>query len=497
MSAAERTSEAHAQAAREIGLERAPKMWIDGISTGAMDGACFATFDATTGEELAQLPAASESDVDGAVRAARRAFEQTDWHRNSTLRARTLQSLARLAKRDRDHIALLDCLEVGAVRGIARRLGAQALVRNLEYFASWADKIYGEVVPVPSGRVLDYARREPYGVVAAITAWNTPALFVGSKLGPALAAGNTVVLKPSEFGSLSALHFAKLCAEAEIPPGVVNIVSGGAATGEALIRHPDVAKITFTGGTGTGRRIQAAAADNLVPVHLELGGKSPHVVLADADLDQAVGGVIAGGFGLSGQTCAAGSRLILQREIHDAFLEKLSDAVSMLSIGDPLDPKTFLGPLIHEQHLERVLGYVASGIAEGAELVVGGKRAEFAGPFMQATLFSGVESEMRIACEEIFGPVLSVMCVEDAEQAARVANETRYGLGAGIWTRDVKTALRFAESVRAGNVWVNQYGSLPHTVPFGGYGHSGQGREGGRQALEEYTQIKNVSIDLG
>ena len=429
--------------------------------------------------------------------AARQAHEAGTWRRDLGLRKRTLLELSRLAKRDRDRLALLDSLEVGLIQTISRRLGGQALVRNLEYFSTWVDKIFGDVVPVPSGRVLDFTRREPYGVVAAITAWNTPSLFLGSKLGPALAAGNSIVLKPSELGSLSALHLARLCAEAGVPEGVVNIVTGGGEVGDALVRHPGVDKITFTGGGRTAEKVQQAAARNLRPVHLELGGKSPHVVLADADLGRAVGGVIAGAFGLSGQACAAGSRLILEDGIHDAFVDMLVKAVAGLNVGDPLEPSSFLGPLISKSQQERVLAYVTDARAAGACCVHGGGRVERDGYFVEPTIFTDVTSEMTIGQEEIFGPLLSVFRVPDVEAATALANDTPYGLAAGIWTRDIGKAHRFAEDVRAGNVWVNQYGAIPHTVPFGGFGASGHGREGGREGILEYTEVKNVAIDIG
>ncbi len=480
---------------RELELPE-PRLLVGGELGPAEGDATFASLDPATATELARIPQASARDVDRAVGAARKAFDDTDWRHDLRLRKRVLLDLSRLAERDRERFALLDILDVGMVGAVARRFGARALVRNLEYFATWTDKIYGEVVPVPSGRVLDYTRREPYGVVAAVYAWNTPSLFLGSKVGPCLAAGNTIVLKPSELGSLSALHFARLCQEAGVPPGVVNVVTGGPEVGEALVGHPGVDKVTFTGGTEGGRRVQATAAARLTPVHLELGGKSPHVVLADADLDRALGAVIAGAFLLSGQACAAGTRLLLDRAVHDPFLERLVGAVKGLRVGDPLDPEVLLGPLISERQLDRVRGLVEAGRAEGAELLVGGEPIDGPGYFFAPTVFGRVGSPMRIAREEIFGPVLSVFAVDGLEDAIRVANDTPYGLAAGIWTRDLRAAHRFAEAVRAGTVWINQYGSISHTAPFGGMGRSGYGREGGHEALLEYTQVKNVSADL-
>lgn len=488
----------HTTLADEAGLQRRNRLLIGGDLVPA-GGGSFESVDPTTGRTLAAVPRASREDVDAAVGAARRAFDETSWARDLGVRRRSLKRLAELARKYGDEFALIDALDVGMTHGIARGIGARAMVRNLEYYGSWVDKIYGEVLPDVSGSGFAYTRRDPFGVVAAIYAWNSPTQFLGSKVGPALAAGNTIVLKPSELGSLGALRFAELCREAELPPGVVNVVTGAGDVGLQLVEHSDVDKISFTGGTATGKAIMKAASANLKKLHLELGGKSPNIVLADADLDKAATGAAMGCFALSGQACIAGSRLFVHESVHDALIERIVRFSRGLRLGDPMEKGVMLGPLVSHAQLERADNFVRAGVDEGATLVLDGRRPDgvpeggfFGGP----TIFTDVGAEMSIAREEIFAPVLSVFRFSDHDEVVEAANRTRFGLAAAVWTRDVAVAHGLADRLRAGTVWVNSYGTLPYTAPFGGFNESGVGREGGRDAIDEYTQVKTVSIAL-
>lgn len=439
--------------------------------------------------------------MDAAVDAARRAYPA--WRSFSpTKRRDLLLDLARLARDARSEIAHLESLDTGMPLMVSQRLAAAAMRRNLEYYAGWAERLYGDVIPVGED-AFDYTRREPYGVVGTIIPWNTPALFCGGKVGAALACGNSVVLKPSPWGSLTSLRFAELAQEAGIPPGVVNVVTGGSEAGRALVEHRGVDALSFTGSTATGRQVMQSAAARVKHVHLELGGKSPNIVFADADLDRAAFSAALGCFGLSGQACAAGTRLLVEDAVAADLTKAVEERSRDLAVGDPLDPSTLLGPLVAAPQLERVLGYIERGKQE-AKLVSGGDRLGVAeigerlasGYFVPPTIFADCRNDMTICREEIFGPVLSVLTFGSESEAIAIANDTEYGLAAGVWTRDLARAHRVAARLEAGTVWINSYGNLPNAAPFGGYKGSGFGRDGGREALSEYSQVKNVYVDL-
>ncbi|GIW42979.1 MAG: aldehyde dehydrogenase [Candidatus Binatia bacterium] len=490
----------HSTARASLSCIPQPRLFIAGAWAEPHGSKRMPVTDPATGERWGEIAEADDVDVDRAVKAARTAFE-SHWAKTSPAeRRRVLQRLAAVVDAHREELALLEMLDVGMVRAVAQNFGVKALARNLEYYASWCDKIYGTVVPVPGAEAaLDYWKREPYGVVAAITAWNTPLVFLGSKLGPALATGNTVVVKPSELGSASTLRFAELCLEAEVPPGIINVVTGGPATGRALVEHPGVDKISFTGGCSTGKTVAALAAQGLKKSTLELGGKSPQLVFADAPVDRAVAGTALGGLALSGQACAAGTRILVHASIFQEFSERLVAFVRGLPAGDPLAPATLLGPLISAEHRERVEGYVALAEHEGATFFLRSERPGgdlSSGFFLSPTIVTGVSPDSRLWKEEIFGPVLILRSFSEEEEAVMLANSTRYGLAAGIWTTNVGRAHRVAGQIQAGVVWINSYGNLPYTVPFGGFKESGWGREAGREALAEYTQIKNVFVSL-
>jgi acyl-CoA reductase-like NAD-dependent aldehyde dehydrogenase len=473
------------------------KLFIGNEFVDAADGATFPVENPAEASELAQVAEAKEADIDRAVQAARKAFESDDWHKLAARqRGRLLYRLADLVEENADELARIETLQNGKPYFESRRIDMPDVVEILRYYAGWADKLHGETIPV-AGPMMNYTRREPLGVVGAIVPWNFPLVLATWKLGPALAAGNTVVLKPAEETPLTALKLGELCVEAGFPAGVINVVSGdGPTAGASLVRHPGVDKIAFTGSTEVGREIMRTAADTLKAVSLELGGKSPNIVFADADLEAAVRGVSTGIFYGKGEVCAAGSRLFIQSSVHDQFIEAVVDRAKKMTPGDPFDKNTRLGAIVSERQLERVLGYVESGRSEGATLLAGGERIDRPGYFVGATVFDDVKPEMTIAREEIFGPVLAALTFDDPDEAIGLGNQTIYGLAAGVWTQDVKKAHRVAHGLQAGTVWVNTYNRYDPAAPFGGYKQSGFGRDLGMHALEQYTQVKSIWIDL-
>jgi aldehyde dehydrogenase (NAD+) len=477
------------------------QLFIDGQWVDAESGKTFNTPNPATGETLAEVAEADKADIDKAVAAARRAFEGK-WSKISARdRGRLLYKLSQLIEQHAAELAELETADNGKPIKESLYVDLPQVVENFEYFAGWATKIEGETIPVP-GRMFNYTLREPIGVCGQIIPWNFPLLMAAWKLAPALAAGNTVVLKPAEQTPVGAMELAKLIQEAGFPEGVVNIVPGyGETAGAALAAHPGIDKIAFTGSTEVGKLIAKAAADNLTKVSLELGGKAPNIVFADSDLEQAVAGAMMGIFYNQGQVCCAGSRLFVEESVKDTFLTKLSERAAKINVGDPMNKATQMGPQVSEEQLNRIKGYVDIARAEGATVVTGGESPRLdeafrQGYFFTPTIFSEVKNSMRVAQEEIFGPVVSVITFKDEDDLIKQANDTIYGLSAGIWTRDITRAHRFAKEIKAGVVWINTFNMFNAASPFGGYKQSGYGREMGRHALELYTQVKSVWVDL-
>jgi phenylacetaldehyde dehydrogenase len=486
-----------------IGSNRPRRMLIDGKWVEAASGKTFTTYDPATEEPLAEVAAGDKEDVERAVRAARRAFEAGPWRRMTpSERGRALWKLADLIEARTEEFAQLETLDNGKPLSVARVADIPLVVDHFRYYAGWATKVEGETIPVsiPGQRFLNYTLREPIGVVGQIIPWNFPLLMAAWKLGAALACGNTVVLKPAEQTPLSALRLGELLDEAGIPPGVVNIVTGfGETAGAAIAAHPDVDKVAFTGSTEIGHEVMRAAAGNLKRVSLELGGKSPNVVFADADLDAAAVGAASAIYFNHGQCCCAGSRLFIEKPAYDKLMPRLVDFSAKIKLGPGMDPATEMGPLVSSEQFERVNRYLAAGREEGAKIAVGGGRPKALnrGYFVAPTVFTDVKSEMKVVREEIFGPVVCAIPFEDPEEVAAAGNDTIYGLAAAVWTRDIAKAHRLAETLKAGTVWINCYNVFDAASPFGGYKQSGFGREMGKAALELYTQIKSVWVNLG
>ncbi len=473
--------------------------YIDGAFVPPAGGQYFDSSDPVTGEVWAEIARGQAEDVDAACEAAHRAFEAPEWRGlSASARGRLMRRLGDLILENADWLAAVEMKDNGK---LIAELGNQMryMANYYYYYGGLADKIEGATIPTDKPGVFNFTRYEPIGVVACIMPWNSPLPLTSLKLAPALAAGNTVVLKPSEFTSASLLEFVKLVELAGFPKGVVNVVTGfGHEMGNALVSHKLVERIAFTGGPEAGRIINEQAARSMKRVTMELGGKSPNIIFEDADLDQAVKGAVAGIFAASGQTCVAGSRLLLQRSIHDAFLDRLVDFLKGIRFGHPNDPETQIAPISTVPQMEKIEAYVRIAQEEGARLVRGGRRAEVPGYpnglFYEPTIFADVTNDMRIAQEEVFGPVLSVIPFEDEDDAVRIANDIDFGLAAGIWTRDLARGVRMTERVRAGTIWVNNYRSTSTTSPFGGFKMSGTGREGGIPGMMEYLELKSVWI---
>ena len=473
---------------------------IDGERRGAISGEWIDSYNPYEGRPWARIPRCMDDDVNAAVTAAKRAFHSPEWSgMTATERGKLLVRLAELVEGRAEQFGALETRDNGK---LVAEMTAQAryLAESYRYFGGLADKIEGRVLPLDKPSKFTFTRREPLGVVAAITAWNSPLLLLSWKLAPALAAGNTVVIKPSEHASVSTLEFMSLVEEAGFPAGVVNTVTGyGHEAGAALSAHPDVAKVAFTGGDATGARIYEAAAPTLKHVSLELGGKSPNIIFADANLDAAVMGAVSGIFAASGQTCIAGSRLLVERSAKEEVTERLVEVARSAALGDPSLMETQVGPVTTRQQRSHILNMIEAGRSEGAKCLMGGgepTRSDLAeGWFVEPTIFDGVDNSMTIARTEIFGPVLSIIPFDKDEEALSIANDTPYGLAAGVWTKDMSRAIKMSNALKAGTVWVNTYRATSFMAPFGGFKRSGIGRESGQEAIDAYLQTKTVWIE--
>jgi len=477
-------------------------MLIDGEWVSPSSGEWFETVDPYTGKPWALIPKGNAEDADRAVKAAHRAFTSGDWPKfSATQRGALLRRLGDLIAKSGQPLAETEVKDNGKL--IAEmRSQLNYVPQWYYYFGGLADKIEGAVIPIDKPDMFTYTKHEPLGVVTCIVPWNSPLMLVAWKIAPALAAGNTVVLKPSEFTSASLLEMAALFEEAGFPKGVVNVVTGfGPEIGMPLVEHPLVAKVAFTGSDATGQKIYQAAAKGIKRVSLELGGKSPNIVFDDANIENAVNGAVAGIFAAAGQACIAGSRLLVQRTVHDQVLAKLVEVAKNVRMGNPMLQDTQLGPVANKPQYDKVLSYVDIARTDGAELVAGGSRSERegceTGLFVEPTVFAGVRNNMRIAQEEVFGPVLSVIPFDTEEEAVAIGNDVQYGLAAGVWTQSMKRVKYMTDRLRAGMVWVNTYRAVSYMAPFGGYKRSGIGRENGMEAIREYMQTKTVWISTG
>ncbi|AFH61906.2 aldehyde dehydrogenase family protein [Paenibacillus caseinilyticus] len=481
----------------DLFLQGTKRLFIGGQFVEAIAGRTFETPNPATGETLAVVSEGDAEDIDAAVRAARRAFDEGPWSRISAAeRGRLMYKLADLIEENREELARLETLDNGKPIRETRGADLPLAIEHLRYYAGWTTKLTGQTIPV-SGDYFNYTRHEPVGVVGQIIPWNFPLLMAMWKIGPALATGCTIVLKPAEQTPLSALYLAELIQEAGFPDGVVNIVPGfGETAGQALVNHPLVDKIAFTGSTEVGKLIMRQAADSLKRVTLELGGKSPNIILPDADLSRAIPGALSGIMFNQGQVCCAGSRLFIQKKVYDNVIADLALHCRNLKQGAGLEEGTEIGPLVSAEQQNRVLRYIEQGQSEGAELVYGGSNPYGAGYFVEPTVFADVRDEMTIAREEIFGPVVAAMPYEDLDDVLARANASDYGLAAGLWTENIKNAHYAASRLKAGTVWVNCYNVFDAASPFGGYKQSGIGREMGSYALDNYTEVKSVWIQL-
>ena len=478
------------------------QIYINGQWCDSASGKWFDSLDPYTGESWASIPQCNSTDVEAAVEAAHKAFESEAWRGlTATARGKMVKKFGQVLLDNAEKLAAIEVRDNGKLYTEVVNQ-CRYMTEWFEYYGGLADKVEGTVPPIDKPKVLNYTRYEPLGVCACITPWNSPLLLLVWKLAPALAAGNTVVIKPSEFTSASTLELAKLSELAGFPPGVINVVTGySSEVGQPLVAHKKIRKIAFTGSEEGGRHVNISAAADFKKVTLELGGKSANIVFDDADLDQAVNGAVSGIFAASGQTCIAGSRLLLQDSIHDAFLERLVDTAKTAKLGNPMSEDTQIAPIANEHQYRKIIKYIDIAKAEGARCVLGGEagtaKGKHQGLFVMPTIFADVHNSMRIAQEEVFGPVLSVIRFKDEAEAISIANDVDYGLAAGVWTKSLNRAINVSERLQAGTIWVNTYRSTSYTTPFGGYKSSGLGRENGQQAIKEYLQVKSVWLHTG